>query len=822
MPEAVETCHQDRMILRKDFLTYRITALHLADVERIYLYPCCIKCLCPGFVQLSANVSRRLCVRSSGSEYAPWSRDRFDEKCKHHIRTTRIHMAMPEGNRRGGYSSVAAGIDGAAVSIPTTLGATVIVYGSIGPQFLGPGVLAGCLAIVLMHALTAGSRRPLVFAARFFEAATLAAMVQQVGALAPSLGLPATAETRLALAISMVTLAGVVVGLLWLARAERFARFIPAPVYLGFSNSISVALLISQTKALHEQSIGFTYWPAVLIATGVFFSAVALRRFWPRWPAAAGALTAGGLLAAALTTQGAHVPMLMQGATWTLPIAQAQMANLWAPGVQSGSLLLLLMQNGLTLGVLLFLNTVVTGQMLAQKDDRQRLRIKDKLLQSCAMTLSGLAGAPPMSGSPNVALAVTRSSRLNATVLFTVAGATALLYASQALAWVPLSALVGTFLFDAWLMWDRPSARNLFQWLRHRKVSAHAMEDLVVILCVMAASLLINMVAALFVGLVLGLLLHAHRNTRKPVQRVLTGRQLSSNCARSRGELELLARHADGIRVFELDSNQFFVSAEQLNASVRSQLAGSEVAILDWSGVRSIDTSLAQMVQRLEAHARSNGVRVVHAGTQLQDETVHEILAQHLGAAQWAPDLDRALEWAENHLIHTYGEELPKDEESALEAASLLRQLTQPEQAVVLQHMEYADFAPGEPLVRKGDPSDCILLILQGTGSVIMPVDGQQPVRLAGVRSGTLVGEVGFLDGASRSATVVAETPLRAAVLKREAFDRLAHNHPRIVQRLLTNMSLDLASRLRKVSVQAAARNHNGMPAPSTGSPRSS
>ena len=76
------------------------------------------------------------------------------------------------------------------------------------------------------------------------------------------------------------------------------------------------------------------------------------------------------------------------------------------------------------------------------------------------------------------------------------------------------------------------------------------MEDLVVILCVMAASLLINMVAALFVGLVLGLLLHAHRNTRKPVQRVLTGRQLSSNCARSRGELELLARHADGIRVF--------------------------------------------------------------------------------------------------------------------------------------------------------------------------------------------------------------------------------------------------------------------------------
>ncbi len=725
-------------------------------------------------------------------------------------------MAIPEGNRRGGLASISAGIDGAAVAIPTTLGATVIVYGSIGPQFLGLGVLAGCLAIVLMHVMTAGSRRPVVYAARFFEAAALATMVQQVAAQSPALGLPATGEVRLALAMTMVSLAGLVVGLLWLARAERFARFIPAPVYLGFGNSIALALVISQTRAITEQSGGFTYWPPVLVAAGVFCSAVALRRLRPDWPAATGALTMGAVLAVLLSAQGEHLPMLMQGTTWTLPIAHADIAGLWAPGVQTGSLLLILLQNGLTLGVLLFLNTVVTGQMLAQKDDRQRLRVKDRLLQSCAMTLSGLAGAPPMSGSPNVAMAVTRSTRLSTTVLLALAGATALLYASQGLAWVPLSALVGTFLFDAWLMWDRPSARSLLQWLRQRKVAAHALEDLVVILCVMAAALLINMVAALFVGLVLGLLLHAHRNTRRPVQRVLTGRQLSSNCARSRDEQELLARHADAIRVFELDSNQFFVSAEQLNISVRAQLSGSEVAILDWSGVRTIDTSLAQVVQRLEIHARVNGIRMIHAGTLLQGEGVHDILSQHLGDAQWAPDLDRALEWAENHLIHTYGQELPQGEESALDAASLLRNLSAPEQAVVMEHMEYANFAPGEPLVRKGDPSDCILLILEGTGSVIMPVNGQQPVRLAGVRSGTLVGEVGFLDGASRSATVVAETPLRAAVLRREAFDRLAHNHPRIVQRLLTNMSLDLASRLRKVSLQAAARNHHSLPTPST------
>lgn len=705
-----------------------------------------------------------------------------------------------------------AGIDGAATSIPTTLGATVIIYGSIAPQYLGLGVLAACLAIVLTHALTAGSQRPVVYAARFFEAATLTVMVQQLASQSHALGLPNTPEVRLALAALIVALAGVVVGLLWLARAERFARFIPAPVYLGFSNSISVALLISQSRALAEQSQGFANGAVVAVTVVVLLSALAVRRLRPRWPSSATGLAIGALLAAVLTWLGNPLPRLMDGATWTLPIQMTDLAGLWAPGVRTTPLLLGLLQHGLILGVLLFLNTVVTHQMLAQQDDRQHLRPQDKFLQSCAMTLSGLAGAPPMSGSPNVVLAVTRTAPLSPMVLLTLAGAVALLYSSHALMWVPLAALVGTFLFDAWQLWDRPSARHLWRWLRHGQVSAHAMEDLVVILSVMAAALLVNLVAALFVGLMLGLLLHAHRNTRRPVQKVLTGRQLSSNCARSRGELELLARHADSLKVFELDSNQFFVSAEQLNASVRSQLAGTEVAILDWSGVKNIDTSLAQMVLRLDNHARAHGVQMVHAGTQLQDEAVHEILAQHLPAPHWAHDLDRALEWAENHLIHTYGAELPQDEESALEAASLLRQLSSDEQALVMQHMDYTDFAPGEALVRKGDPSDGILLILQGTGSVVMPLDGQPPVRLAGVRSGTLVGEVGFLDGAPRSATVVADTPLRAAVLRREAFNQLAQQHPRIVQRLLTNMSLDLASRLRKVSLQAAARNRNSLP----------
>jgi SulP family sulfate permease len=398
-------------------------------------------------------------------------------------------------------------------------------------------------------------------------------------------------------------------------------------------------------------------------------------------------------------------------------------------------------------------------------------------------------------------------------LLWTVALAVALLYATQALAWIPVAALTGVFLFDAWTMWDRASVRHLRAWLLRRPVPANAREDLVVIVGVMAASLLVNMVAALVVGLLLGLVLHAHRNTRRPVRQAWTGLGISSNCARSRGELDLLGRHGAEIKVLQLDSNQFFVSAAQLSAAVKEQLPQAHTAILDWSGVRHIDTSLAMTLARLEAHAAKQQVLLVHAGTELEEEgELHREISRHLPQARLLADLDRALELAENRLIDKYRHELDASGATSPADSSFLRGLRQEEQALVMQCMVSRRYAPGEAVVTRGEPGDCVLLVLEGSGSVVISSDGKPAVRLSGVRAGTLVGELGFLDGGLRSATVLAETAVLALALERGAFDRLAQEHPRIAQRLLVNMSLDLASRLRKTTVQAAARNRNTVP----------
>ncbi|MBG9387036.1 cyclic nucleotide-binding domain-containing protein [Caenimonas aquaedulcis] len=711
--------------------------------------------------------------------------------------------------------SILAGLDAAAVSVPMTLGGTVILYSQIAPEWLASGVLAGCLGMVLVHAMTAHIHRPVVYAARFFEAATLAAMVQQMAAQAPNWGLANTASVRVAMACIVVALGGMVLGLLWMARAERFARFVPAPVYVGFTNSVAVLLVLLQIRALwHQASDAAPGSPVVPFIAFIAALAVALRRWRPMWPPGATALLAGALLALLLARLGpAPLPLLSVGSGLVLPVQLADFRAMTAAGVQTPALVLELAQNGIILGALVFLNTVVTGQMLTQNDERQGMRRSDALLQSAALAWAGAMGAAPISGGPNVAAIASRRAMVTPLVVWTVAVAITLVYATHILAFVPLAALTGIFIADAWAMWDRPSARNLWTWLRGRPLATNAKQDIVVIVGVMAASLLVNMVAALVVGLLLGLLLHALRNTRRPVRQAWTGREIGSNCARSGNERRLLRSHGDEIRVLQLDSNQFFASAAQLSASVKEQVAGAHTVVLDWSGVRNIDTSLIQTLARLESHAAKQGVLLVHAGTELEQEHLNQEFAQHLPRALLVADLDRGLELAENRLIEKYQQEMEATGITTAEDSSFLRGLSDSEREEVTRRMVVRHYAPGEAIVTRGEVADGIHLVLKGTGSVVIAFDDKPSVRLAGVRNGTLIGEIGFLDGALRSATVIADSPLIAMLLAREAFDELAHAHPRIAQQLLMNISLDLASRLRSTTMQAAARHRNTVPA---------
>jgi len=93
---------------------------------------------------------------------------------------------------------------------------------------------------------------------------------------------------------------------------------------------------------------------------------------------------------------------------------------------------------------------------------------------------------------------------------------------------------------------------------------------------------------------------------------------------------------------------------------------------------------------------------------------------------------------------------------------------TQKELIDLTSQADELDFLPGSVLIREGAPAEEAFLILSGTVSV----------RLCGAiistaEAGETVGEMALIDRAPRSATVVAETPVRALVFGRRQFGGL-------------------------------------------------
>src|SRR5713226_6233249 len=94
------------------------------------------------------------------------------------------------------------------------------------------------------------------------------------------------------------------------------------------------------------------------------------------------------------------------------------------------------------------------------------------------------------------------------------------------------------------------------------------------------------------------------------------------------------------------------------------------------------------------------------------------------------------------------------------------------------------DAPAGTMLTRADEPGDEFFLILDGTASVDVATEKRGPLR-----PGAFFGEMSLLDGGPRSATIVAETPVRLLVISRRNFSVLLREVPGLTQSLLVTLS---------------------------------
>ena len=116
--------------------------------------------------------------------------------------------------------------------------------------------------------------------------------------------------------------------------------------------------------------------------------------------------------------------------------------------------------------------------------------------------------------------------------------------------------------------------------------------------------------------------------------------------------------------------------------------------------------------------------------------------------------------------------------------------------------------AKGE-VFRSGDPGDSMFVLLQGQVGIWLP-GGQPRTTLLGRRlisfaPGVVFGDIGLLAGTARSADAIAESDALMLELQREPYERLVAEHSAVFGKLLLNISLLLASRVRSLSDELQA-----------------
>jgi CRP-like cAMP-binding protein len=115
----------------------------------------------------------------------------------------------------------------------------------------------------------------------------------------------------------------------------------------------------------------------------------------------------------------------------------------------------------------------------------------------------------------------------------------------------------------------------------------------------------------------------------------------------------------------------------------------------------------------------------------------------------------------------------------------------------------FRSVAPGDALIRHGEPDRTIYFVLRGQLEVILHSgDGISMGRVALVAAGSILGELAFFDGGPRSAAAWAVDGCEVAAMTLDQFKAFENANPDLARELVFALGRILAMRLRRTNAR--------------------
>jgi CRP/FNR family transcriptional regulator, cyclic AMP receptor protein len=139
-----------------------------------------------------------------------------------------------------------------------------------------------------------------------------------------------------------------------------------------------------------------------------------------------------------------------------------------------------------------------------------------------------------------------------------------------------------------------------------------------------------------------------------------------------------------------------------------------------------------------------------------------------------------------------------------LSKSKLAVELNDEERRVLAAAMTLRDLQHGEVLIREGSADDHLYVVASGVLGVVKGAGLEEEVTINAIRPGDVVGELSFLDGATRYASLVALSDTRVLGLSRDALEGLLETRPKVVYHVMRAIVRVVHEIQRRLSMQTA------------------
>jgi sulfate permease, SulP family len=713
-------------------------------------------------------------------------------------------------------SDIFAGLVSSTVAIPLAMAFGMFAFVTLGDEYFAYGAMAGLISAVIagLVCVALGDRSTRIYAPRitttFFLGLLLFSLLHRAGAAD---GEPDVAAALLVF-FAIILLGGLFQALFGLLRLGSLIKFAPHPVMAGFQNMAAVLLFLVQLGNImgFEHNIRFTgvfgaigeARPlSVLVAALTFVVMWNARRITTRVPPILIGLGCGIIAYYAIVVAGFGD---MLGPIIGPPIASAAMRTVLvdfsglpmaAPLESSASLIV---SSALALAIIASIDALLCAKLTSQPGE---LRAgDDTLLIRLGIANAVAAGFGGITNGINIGPSLTNRAFGGRSWLSVIVNAAAALLAATllfpVLAFMPravLSAAVMVIAIQHIDPWTKQLAVRLFKPGTPQR-GAIAL-DLGVCLFVSLLSIAVNVVLAVFIGIALAVLLFVVRMSKSNIRRLYRCDSVRSRRYRDPAELEVLHAQGASVLVIELQGALFFGSAERLAQIVDGETAkGTAALLLELRRITEIDSTGARILGDVDAALSARGVKLalILSG---RTETAAR-LADIFQHDRFFPDIDRAIEWAEDDLLRQAGTGLSL--KLSLEDMPLLRDFTADQIERLRGWLEPVAWPAGHVIFRHGDPGSSLYLVSRGRASVHLWHDDGD-IRLVTFAAGAVFGELALLDRGPRSATITVDEDLTGFGLSEASFTVLRQQQPDLAIKLLSALGRELSVRVRHANM---------------------